>query len=332
MMMKFLKISLVFALIFYVVYLLGPKPAPGQYTGGLYPIKDTGAALQQQVEANESRFKLKPDNEARIVWASDSLKNRTKYAVVYLHGFTASQEEGDPVHTHFAKSIGANLYLARLSEHGKDTVDALYHMTASSLWESAKEAYSIGKQLGEKVIIIGTSTGGTLALLLAAEQYPEIGGVILYSPNIAINNPMAWMSNNPWGLQIGRMVLGGENNKAGDDRELYKKYWNYTYRVESITEVQQLLEEKMTPETFQKVNQPLLMLYYYKDEIHQDSTVKVSAMKEMFNQISTPADKKRAVALPNTGNHVIGSYIKSKDLQSVEDESLKFAREVLLKD
>jgi esterase/lipase len=331
-MMKFFKAILVFTLIVFIVYQLGPKPAPGQYTEGLYPIKDTGAALQRLVEANESRYKLKPDNEARIIWDNDSLKNRTEYAVIYLHGFSASQEEGDPVHTHFAKKIGANIYLARLSEHGKDTLDALYHMTATSLWESAKEAFSIGKQIGKKVIIIGTSTGGSLALLLAAEQYPEIAGVILYSPNIAINNPMAWMSNNPWGLQIGRMVLGGNNNIAGDDRELYKKYWNYSYRVESITEVQQLLEEKMTPETFKQVNQPLLMLYYYKDDVHQDSTVKVSAMKEMFSQISTPAAKKRAVALPNTGNHVIGSYIKSKDLQSVEEETLKFTREILLKD
>ncbi len=330
--MKLFKILLIIAVAIGIAYLLGPKPSPGQYTDGLYPVKDTGAALQQQVEANEARYTLKPDNQARIIWDNDSLKNRTEYAVIYLHGFSASQEEGDPVHTNFAKNIGANLYLARLSEHGKDTVDALYHMTATSLWESAKEAYSIGKQLGKKVIIIGTSTGGTLALMLAAEQYPEIAGIILYSPNIAINNSMAWMSNNPWGLQVGRMVLGGNNNIAPDKREIYQKYWNGSYRVESITEVQQLLEEKMTPETFKKVNQPLLMLYYYKDDVHQDSTVKVSAMKEMFSQISTPADKKRAVALPNTGNHVIGSYIKSKDLQSVEDETLKFAREILLKD
>jgi esterase/lipase len=330
--MKLFKILLIIAMAIGIAYQLGPKPSPGHYTDGLYPVKDTGAALQQQVEANEARYTLKPDNQARIIWDNDSLKNRTEYAVVYLHGFTASQEEGDPVHTNFAKRIGANLYLARLSEHGKDTVDALYHMTATSLWESAKEAYSIGKQLGKKVIIIGTSTGGTLALMLAAEQYPEIAGVVLYSPNIAINNSMAWMSNNPWGLQLGRMVLGGTNNIAPDKREIYQKYWNGSYRVESITEVQQLLEEKMTPETFKKVNQPLLMLYYYKDDVHQDSTVKVSAMKEMFSQISTPADKKRAVALPNTGNHVIGSYIKSNDLQSVEDETVKFAREILLKD
>jgi hypothetical protein len=28
----------------------------------------------------------------------DTLKQETDYAVVYLHGFSASQEEGDPLH------------------------------------------------------------------------------------------------------------------------------------------------------------------------------------------------------------------------------------------
>ena len=35
---------------------------------------------------------------------------------------------------------------------------------------------------------MATSTGGTLALKLAAE-YPDIAGLILLSPNIAINDP-----------------------------------------------------------------------------------------------------------------------------------------------
>jgi hypothetical protein len=35
------------------------------------------------------------------------------------------------------------------------------------------------------------------------------------------------------------------------------------------------------------------------------------------------------VAIPNAGNHVIGSYVKSKDLQTVEDECEKFAIEIL---
>jgi hypothetical protein len=56
------------------------------------------AALVNYVSQQEAAHKIKPDNEARVIWANDSLKNKTEYALVYLHGFTASQGEGDPVH------------------------------------------------------------------------------------------------------------------------------------------------------------------------------------------------------------------------------------------
>ena len=49
----------------------------------------------------------------------------------------------------------------------------------------------------------------------------------------------------------------------------------------------------MNKETFAKINQPLLLLYYYKDDDHQDNVVKVSAMKKMFEEVSTPAGLKK---------------------------------------
>ena len=76
----------------------------------------------------------------------------------------------------------------------------------------------------------------------------------------------------------------------------------------------------MNKSTFGKVTQPSLLLYYYKDEVHQDSVVKVPAMKQMFEQLGTPATLKKAVAVPTAGNHVMGSYIKSKDVVTVERE------------
>ena len=112
------------------------------------------------------------------------------------------------VHRNIAKQFHCNLYLARLAEHGIDTTDDLQNLTAEKYWESAKEAYIIGKKLGKKVILMSTSTGGTLSLQLAA-AYPEIAGQILFSPNIQIYNPTAPLLNKPWGLQIGRMVMKG---------------------------------------------------------------------------------------------------------------------------
>lgn len=325
--MKFLKGLGIILLVLIIVYFLGPQPSRPAYNKDLPVVPANAAALEQYISSNEAKHKLKPDNEARILWLDDSLKLKTEYVVIYLHGFSASQKEGDPVHYEFAKKFGCNLFLTRLDAHGIDTTEPLANFTADGVWNSAKEAYAVGKQLGKKIILMATSTGGTLALKLAAE-YPDIAGLILLSPNIAINDPNAWLLNNHWGLQIARLVKG-KYNIAADTTALYAQYWNYKYRMEATVQLEELLETTMKESTFKKVTQPTLLLYYYKDEDHQDPVVKVSAMKRMFNQIGTPVNLKRQVAIPNAGNHVIGSYVKSKDIEKVEVECEKFAVEVL---
>lgn len=325
--MKFLKWFGIILLLLIIVYFLGPKPASPKYTKDLPAVPSEPALLEKYINNHEALHKLKPDNEARILWLNNSLKEKTEYAVVYLHGFSASQEEGDPVHYEFAKKFGCNLFLSRLEDHGVDTTEPLLTVTADRLWNSAKEAYNIGKQLGKKIILMGTSTGGTLALKLAAE-YPDIAGLILLSPNIAINDSKAWMLNNPWGLQVARLVKG-KYNQSKDTTELYAKYWNSKYRMESTVQLEELLETTMKTSTFEKIKQPVLVLYYYKDEEHQDPTVKVSAMKRMFMQLGTANNLKQIIAVPNAGEHVIGSYIKSKDIKAVQQECEKFAVEIL---
>ena len=162
--MKFLKWLGIILLLLIVIYFLGPKPSHPNYSKELPVIPAESIALENYIKTNESRHKLKTDNEARILWFNDSLKQKTEYAIVYLHGFSASQEEGDPIHYEFAQKFGCNLYLSRLDAHGIDTTEPLGNFTAEGLWNSAKEAYAIGKQLGKKVILLSTSTGGTLAL------------------------------------------------------------------------------------------------------------------------------------------------------------------------
>lgn len=71
------------------------------------------------------------------------------------------------------------------------------------------------------------------------------------------------------------------------------------------------------------------MLYYYRDEVHQDSVVSVPAMLNMFSQLGTPAGKKIKEAIPYAGNHVMGSYIKSNDLLSVQTAIEKFMQGTL---
>ncbi len=326
--MRWLRILLYIFGVLIIVYLFGPRPNASKYETDM-PLIPPAAELEKFITAGEAAHKLRPDNEARIVWANDSIKQKTDYAIVYLHGFSASQEEGNPVHRNVAKKFGCNLYLARLAEHGVDTTDQLMNLTADNYWESAKKALAIGKQLGNKVILMGTSTGSSQALQLAAAYPADVNALILYSPNIAINDPNAWVLNNHWGLQIAQMVKGGKYNYPDDERPIYKQYWNKPYRLEATVALEEMLETAMTKTTFNKVKQPVLMLYYYKDEEHQDNVVKVSAMKDMFTQLATDTALKKAVAMPNTGNHVMASPIKSGDVLGVEIETVNFLNTVL---
>ena len=309
------------------LYFLGPTPASPAWDRSPIVVPSIPSELETYITDEEGRHRIKPDNEARIIWA-DSTKSKTKYSVVYLHGFSASQKEGDPIHLQFAKEFGCNLYLARLADHGIDTTEQLLYFTGDRWWRSAKEALAIGKSIGDKVILMTTSTGGTVALMLAAEFPEDVFAMINMSPNIAVNDPSAWLLNNPWGLQIARKVLGSDYNTIQYD-SARQIYWNAKYRIESLVQMQEMIEDKMNKSTFEKVKCPTLTLYYYKNEQEQDPTVKVSAMLTMHKQLGTPDSLKEAVPVPNAGAHVIGSYLVSKDLETVNAEAKKFAIEKL---
>ncbi|HYG17283.1 MAG TPA: alpha/beta hydrolase [Ohtaekwangia sp.] len=323
---RFIKIT--FPLLLLIgVYFLGPAPDKPVFSPAFPQVPSDPDALEKYIAGQESIHKIKPGNEAEIVW-SDSTRNKTTYAVVYLHGFSASKMEGDPVHRKFAKTFGCNLYLARLADHGIDTTETLLLYSADRSWESAKQALAVGKALGHKVILLSTSTGGTLALKLAAEYPEDVHALINMSPNIAINNSAAFLLNDPWGLYIARMVMGDRYRTTSADADA-ARYWNRKYRLEALTELQELVEVTMTEKTFERIRQPSLTMYYYKNEQEQDPEVKVSAMLEMHQHLGTAEEGKMAVAFPGAGAHVIGSSMTSRDVDGVYGTIEKFAIEKL---
>jgi hypothetical protein len=91
--MKFLRWLLIIVALLLIVYVLGPSPKTPAYTSTLPAVPNNSESLVKYVQDRESLHKLKADNEARIVWANDSLRNKTPFAVLYLHGFSASQGE-----------------------------------------------------------------------------------------------------------------------------------------------------------------------------------------------------------------------------------------------
>ncbi len=329
-MKKLAKWLLGTVLVLCIVYFIGPKPSKPVFETPAIILPASLTELEKKIRDSEKAVKgLKPDNEARIVWADTATKEKTKIAFLYLHGFSASQGEGEPVHRDLAKKYNANLYLSRLEEHGIDRGDStMINLTADKYEASAEKALMIAEELGDEVIVTGTSAGGALTLFLAS-RHPEIKAIILYSPCVKLFNGTSVILDNHWGLPLLRKMQKGPLMKFPAESREHENYWALQYRVEALVALQNLLTYTMRPEVFGKIKCPVFLGYYYKNETEQDQTVSVPAMLKMFDELGTPEALKRKIAFPNAGAHVIASYIRSKDWQSVEKETDKFITEIV---
>lgn len=313
------------------VYFLGPKPAAPVLTpsASWTDIPDSVSQIDAYIAAKESKTVLKPGNEARVIWADSAQPKKTKIVFMYVHGFSASPMEGDPLHREVAKKFGANLLLARVAGHGVPDSDSTYAtVTADDYYQSVENYYAIAKKLGDEVVVLGTSFGGAMSLVLAA-NHPEIKALMLYGPCIAIKDPNATLLDNPWGLQMAHLITGSYYRDIPVMAPGHAENWSLHYRLEGVVAVQNLLTHAMTKEVFEKVKIPVFMGYYYKDEEHQDNVVSVDAMKEMYAALGTPAALKREEAFPNSGNHVITSNLLGKLTDKPIASSEAFLRDVV---
>lgn len=306
---------------------LGPRPAkPHPERLALHSIKLSLEDLEDSIRQAEASMPLRPDNEARILWVTPH--RRTPVSMVYIPGNGASQEEGDPIHEALAARYGCNMFLARLAEHGIESEEPMLDLTADAWLQSALDAIQVGKVLGDKVIVVSCSTGSTLALYLAARFPDLVDGHILLSPNIDLFDPRASVLAMPWGLYAGRWIAGSKDYTWSAPK-LARTYWYTTYRVEALTTLKTLLDATMTDATFSAIDEPVLMLYYYRDEEHQDKVVSVSRMRTMFEGLGTPPGRKLAVALPDAGTHIIASDMFNPHLESVWAPLTDFCETVL---
>ncbi|MHA8095271.1 alpha/beta hydrolase [Aquirufa lenticrescens] len=313
------------------VYFLGPKPETPVLTPSTSwtDIPDSVNQIDAYIAAKESKTVLKPGNEARVIWADSTQPTKTKIVFMYVHGFSASPMEGDPLHREVAKKFGANLLLARVAGHGVPDSDSTYaNVTADEYYQSVENYYAIAKKLGDEVVVLGTSFGGAMSLVLAA-NHPEIKALMLYGPCIAIKDPNATLLDNPWGLQMAHLITGSDYRDIPVMAPGHAENWSLHYRLEGVVAVQNLLTHAMNKEVFEKVKMPVFLGYYYKDEEHQDNVVSVDAMKVMFEQLGTPASLKKSEAFPNSGNHVITSNLLGKLTDKPIASSEAFLRDVV---
>ncbi len=258
------------------------------------------------VTAAEARVTdLRPDCGRRIVRVDPTQRVKTPVAIVYLHGFSATRQETAPLAERLAKSLGANLYEARLRGHGRSE-DAMAEGSASAWLRDGVEALAIGRRLGEHVLVIGCSTGATLALWLMANGHGEgLLGAVLISPNFGVCDGRAVILTWPWGRQLSRLVAG-EYRSFEPINERQAAYWTTRYPSEALVEMRALVDAANDCE-LAAVGTPTLVVYSPKDKV-VDSIL----TEERFGRIG--ADRKKLwlfTAATDPSQHVLAGDVLS---------------------
>jgi alpha-beta hydrolase superfamily lysophospholipase len=189
-----------------------------------------GEGVQVYFESVESQFDdIIPGVEKRVIWRDGFKERRTPVSVLYIHGFSATSEEIRPVPDRIADTLGANLVYTRLSGHGRGGA-AMAAPVANDWIRDMAEGLAAARAVGDRVVVIASSTGGTLAAVAALdpELSRDIAALVLISPAFAINETAAFAPTWPaarWWLPL---VLGPDQDFEPVSED-HRRYWTTSY-------------------------------------------------------------------------------------------------------
>lgn len=228
--------------------------------------------------ASEGGFsEITEGTQKRVVWAGDP-EQKTALSVIYLHGFSATSEEIRPVPDRVAEALGANLYFTRLKGHGLGT-EGMSTATAGDWVKDTAEALAIGRAIGEQVLVLSVSTGGTLAAVAATDpkMSQDVAGIVFIAPNFGVKHPVAatltWPWARVWGPRLFGKMSGFEPANA-----LHGKYWTAKYASVAVLPMLALVRKTLGL-NFEKVGIPALFYFSPDDKIVKASRTEQIARK-----------------------------------------------------
>ena len=304
------RVKIVFTIIALIVLAAGIAWVFGPRTPADLSVRFDPAAMEDDLDAylarQEARFDdIRPTAAKEIVWAYPSSKAKTPISLVYLHGFSAAKAEIRPVPDMVAKKLRANLFYGRLAGHGRSG-DAMAEATVNAWIQDAAEAVAIGERIGEKVVIIATSTGGTLAALAASE--PEfrdrIDGLVLISPNFKVRASGANLLTWPFAETIVRLVVGKERGFEPQNAE-HGENWTTQYPSKAVLPMAAMVKAAGAL-PFEQIQIPVLFIFSPDDRV-----VDQSITAGIAERWGGPADVLTVTEAEDPSNHVIAGDILS---------------------
>lgn len=264
-MKKVLIIALLLSSLLTLVWLLGPRPVVEQTLGDASALENTPVSnLEAWLRDREaSHAGLVPGTEKRIVWAAEA-GSRQSLALVYIHGYSASRQETAPLANNLARALGANLFETRLTGHGLDG-EALANARINDWLNDAYEALLVAEKLGEQVVVIGTSTGGTLGWWLAAQFPDRVDKLVLISPNFKVKATGAEILGGPWGEQLAGLLIGKERSFTPRNA-LQAKYWTERYPSRALPTMLALVS-MVRDVPVERLSMPVLTVMSLDDQV-----------------------------------------------------------------
>jgi len=287
-----------------LAFVLGPR-VPVDTTIRFDPsvIGDDPQAYVAKVEAAVPG--IRDGLEKEIVWANPMVHAKTSLSIVYIHGFSASKGEVRPLPDDVADLLDANLFYTRLTGHGQDGA-AMAKGSINAWINDYEEALAIGRAIGDKVIVISTSTGGSLAAWAATQPGASNGvaAIAFISPNFGVKASGAEILTMPWGKQIAELVIGKERSFVARNA-LHEKFWTTRYPV-AATLPMQALTELAYGAPVEQADIPALFIFSDSDRV-----VRPDRTREIAGRWGAPHE---LVPVDDTGdpdNHVIAGDVLS---------------------
>jgi esterase/lipase len=261
------------------------------------------ADLDRYLTQSEARFPdIVPGTEKKIIWAN-AAKAKTPWSVVYVHGFSATRQETAPLCDRIAAQLRANLFYTRLAGHGRGEA-AMAEATVNDWFNDATEAYEIGKRLGDRVIVIGTSTGATLATWLAEQPNTQaVAAYVLISPNFAPKDRRSEILAWPWGEQIARLMIGRELSFEPSNAE-QARYWTHRYPTKALVPMMGLVRF-VRQSALEGIRTPTLMIFAPNDDV-----LDVREVEQAYARLGSSAKQlQRITNSDNLSRHVLAGDI-----------------------
>ena len=266
-----------------------------------------------------------PDVAKKIVWADPQSKTKTDISFIYLHGYGATLMEIDPVTRLVSQHFNANVFYTRLAGHGQSR-EQFAKATANQWMQDTLEAWEIGKAIGDKVVIIGTSTGATLGTWLAATRpVDELASLVFVSPNFYPADPAAPLLLWPWGTTIAKLIEGGAYHPWVPYNQIQAKYWVTEPAFETSAQLMALVH-MVDLLDLSAINAPALFIYSERDDV-----VSVPKIKQKFHAIgSSPKKLLEMTHEKNPSQHVIaGDIVGMHNTEAATQAMIAFLEKTL---